>query len=331
MGLKPVSALEDLPEDEQERRDKLHRVVGEEASDIELGTEGRPSIDENDNGLQEEGNVGTVGLEVSAVGQRLAVEALGLACVVKVDVRDGHDEVVDNAAARDEGQQPVEHLCGAAAALQEGEQGEDHGDGEAVDGHTVLGGLAEQGRGATVERQAVQGPGRAVDVGVTGGEDGSEQQSIDQVGETLDLEVLHGHDPRGGSGGATAAGSGDVDVDEGLVVVGKHDAARQGGADKEEAETQVDGLEGALDVQARVLRLGGDHGDVFRADNGERGSGQSTHEAFHATSITLRHVFRECAGLLPVSESIGIMSGVSSDHRDEGEEEEDEDEQDLAA
>ena len=69
---------------------------------------------------------------------------------------DGHDEVVDDAAAGDEGQQPLQHLGGAAAALEEGQHGEEHGEGEAVDGHAVARRLLQDAGGAALEGERVE-------------------------------------------------------------------------------------------------------------------------------------------------------------------------------
>lgn len=331
LGLDPLCALHDLPEDEQEGRHDLHGVVGEEGSHVKGRAERGPAVGEDDDGLQDEGDPGAVGLEVAVVGHGAAVNTLGLARGVVVQEGNGHDDVVYHAAARDEGQQPLEDLGGSAAALEEGQHGEDHGDGEAVDGDAVLGGFPEEGRGAAVACEGVEGPGRAVGVRVTGGEDRREEQGIHQVGEALDFQVFHGHDPGRGGGRTAAAAAAEVDLLEGRVVVGQHDSTCQSSAEEEEAEPHVDGLEGRLEVPAGVLRLGSDHRDVVRADDGEGGSGQSSHEAFHAPSVTGSQIRRKGSGIGKVAEPVGIVGRVASDHGDEREQEQDEDEDHLAA
>lgn len=331
LGADPLCALQDLPEDEQARGHDLHGVVGEEGADVESRAERGPAVGEDDDGLQDEGDPGAVGLEVAVVGHGAAVDILRLARGVVVEEGYRHHDVVDNAAARDEGQQPFQDLGGAATALEEGQHGEDHGDGEAVDGDAVLGSFPEDGRGPAVAGEGVEGPGRAVCVRVSGGEDCREEQGIHQVGQALDLEVLHGHDPGGGGGGSAAAPAAEVDLLEDRVVVGQHDSTCQSSAEEEEAESHVDGLEGRLDVPAGVLRLGSDHRDVVRADNGEGGSGQSSHEAFHTARVTGSQIRRKGSGIGKVPEAVGIVGRVASDHSDECEQEQDEDEYHLSA
>lgn len=329
MGLNEAGALNKLPANEENGSEDLHGVGLEEADDVEW-LNIRVAIEDEDENLDDDGNVGAIRLESSVVGQRSAVEALGLAGSMVEDECDGHGDEVDDTTTSDESSEPGDDLGRVAADGAQREEGEEHDNHEAVDGDTTAVALAEEARSTTIEGKTVERAGGAVGVGVTSREDGSHHQSVDNVGEHGDLESVHGHDiGRGGSAGALAAV--EVDPDESIVVVRKYDADAERTTEEEEAEAPVDRLEGSLDVDTGALGLGSDHGDVFGTDNCEGSAPESAEETLETALVAGASVLGKGTGGLPVAEAVDIVSGVAADHGDEGEEEEHEEQNDLAA
>lgn len=250
-----LGPLKDLPANEEEDSEDLHGVVLEEDLNVELGSESVVSVDENNDELDNEGDIGTIRLEVAVVRSlSLAVDALGDTGAVIIDECDGHNHESDETATSDDADQPAENLGGTVGNLEEGEEGEEHGDTEAVDGNTGLVAVSEESRGASLNGQRVESSGSAVGVCVTGGEDGGEDQEVDEMRETIDAKVSHGDDIWGRSSVASSACT-EVDVDELRVVVGTDDANSESTNDEEDAEPIVHCLEGTLDGKGRALSL----------------------------------------------------------------------------
>lgn len=329
LSLDELGSLEQLPAEVKEGSDDLHGVVGEEVLGVEWRQRG-VSIGVDNDDLQDEGDPGAVGLEVTVVGHLLAVDALHLASAVVKEEGDAHGDVVHDASARDEGEQDAQSLGRAAVELQEGQEREEHGDGKAVDGHAVLSRLAEESRGTSLEGETVERTGGAICVCVAGRVDGREQQRIHNMGENIDTHVLHGNDI-GGSGGSRAVAVTEVHRHELGVLVVQHDTACQGSTNEEQSEAEVDGFEGRLDVPAGVLGLGSNHGDVVGAHNVEGCGGHGAHEALKTSKVTFSAIgSKGIMGILPVGEAISVMLGISADHSHECEGEQDQDEDHLA-
>ena len=146
--------LQQLPAKIQYRRHDQHRVVTKERRDTGR-SETRVPKEQNDEDLTHQPDPGAVGLEVAVVREFLAVDPLGDGGFVEAEVRDAHDDVVDDAAGGDEVDEPGEDLRGAVGELQEGEEGKAHGDEEtpewdAVGGACVRDGVSFSGCGREV-------------------------------------------------------------------------------------------------------------------------------------------------------------------------------------
>lgn len=328
VGLDHARSLDNLPANKEEDSNDLHGVVGEEALDS-WGSEGSVAVEDDDEGLEEKGDVSAPGLESSVVGHLGTVNTLSLAGAVVADEGDGHDEVVDDTTGSDDVDQPGEDLARAVAALEESKEGEQHNNAEAVDGHTLVGALAEEARGTTLEGQGVERSSGGVGVGVTGREDGGEHEEVDNVRQNIDAEVLHRNDIRRGTSTGLSTFA-KVDLLEGGVVGGEDDANSQRSENEEETESVVNGLEGGLDVDARSLGFGRDETDVLGSDNCETRAPQSGKEAFEATFTPFAPVGEEGLGLCKMTESISIPLGVATAHGDEGEAEQNQDEENLS-
>ena len=330
LGLDNLGAVDELPADVGEGRDDLHGVVGEEVLGVE-GCKRSVAVGVADDGVKNEGDPGAVRLEVAEVGHCLAVDALGLAGAVVEEEGDVHGDVVHNASAGDEGKEDSQGFSGAGVELEEGQKREDHGNTETVNGDTVLCGLAEEGRGSSFEGKTVQRSGRAVGVSVAGGENGGEKKSIHKMGQSFDSKVRHGDNPRRSSSSAVTRAIAQMNTNESGITVAKRNTASQSSTDKEETESEVDGLEGSLDIAARMLGLGGNHGDVIGTDDEKGGGSKSSHEALKTAKITLGSECSECVMHVgPVAEAICVTLRITPDHRHKGKHEEDEDEEDFA-
>lgn len=119
VGLEPLSLLEDLPEYEQDRGNANHGVVGEERLEGEVSwLKCRVSIDKNDTDLKDESDPGAVGLEVTAVWESLAIEALDLARLVESKIGTAHDDEVDDTTSSDDVGEPCQDLGRVVRKLQ---------------------------------------------------------------------------------------------------------------------------------------------------------------------------------------------------------------------
>jgi hypothetical protein len=254
-----LGLLEDLPKSEEEDSQDLHGVVLEEDLDVKFGSEGVVSVGEDDNKLDNQGDVGTVGLKVAVVGTLgLSVDALSNTSAVVVDKGDVHDHKSDKTATSDNADQPSKDLGRAIGNLEEGEEREKHGNTEAIYRDTRLIAVSQESRGTAFERKRVESTGSAVGVCVTGGEDGRENQEVDEMRETSNAKVGHGNDIGRGSSIASSTST-KIDVIEGRVIVGTADANRKSTNNEKDAESIVDSLKGILDGKGRALGLGRDH------------------------------------------------------------------------
>lgn len=188
-----LGPVDELPGEEEDGREDDHGVVDEEVLDAPRH-EARVAVAEDDNGHAAQADPAAVGLEVARVGERAAVDALRLAGVEEEEVRGAHDDVVDDAAGRDQVHEPRQDLAGAAGDGQEREEGEEHHDAEAVNRNAVLGALAQDLGRTAFQCQTVQVAGCAVRVSVAGGKDTRQHESIGQMGQAIDAKVLHSND-----------------------------------------------------------------------------------------------------------------------------------------
>ena len=194
MRLQPLCPLEKFPEDEQDRSNADHGVVCEERLEGEFAHEGAVTVHEYNANLEAKREPGTVGLEVTAVRKGLAVETLNLASLVECEVGAAHDDVVDDTSGGDDVDEPGQDLGGVGRQLEEGQERENHDYHEAVDGNTVLGALPQELGGAALDCERVQTASRTVCVCVTGREDTRDQEGVDEMGKSTNVEVLHGND-----------------------------------------------------------------------------------------------------------------------------------------
>ncbi len=189
------------------------------------GKEDRIAVARHDADQKAQGEPSDVRLQVPAVGQTGAVDALGFESSVEAEVVHAHDNVVDHAAGRDQtdepargvrithrttnarrtGDLPGDDLCGAVAKLEEGDQRKDEGDREGVDRHSALGALAEDLRRVSVLSQAVQGASRTIKIRVAGRKDGRAQQGVHDVRQYRHAHVVHRDDVGRSGAGAGAS------------------------------------------------------------------------------------------------------------------------------
>lgn len=308
----PPGLLVQLPEAERNRRDKHHSVVCEQPLNRELARQERGvAVCTKDGDKEAESDDRAVWLEVSCVGESLAVKTLGLASAVEAQVGNTHRDEVDQSTSSDDVDQPAKDLCRTVRQLQERQKGEDHDDEEAVDRNAVLGALAQEPGSTAFNRERVQTASCTVGVGVTGREDTGDQKGVDKVGKSIDSQVAHGNDVRRGGSAALTGGK---NINESGVVVRDDYANTKGSQDEEGTKTEVDGLKCGLDVSTGALSLTRDHGDVLRADNAERGSPESTEEALEAAKITSCVQRAKDTGIAPVAEAVCILLGVATNH-----------------
>jgi len=322
--------VDELPAHEQNGGHDHHGVVREEGLNAPGGEAG-VTVENDDEAHSGETDVGAVRLEPAGVGERVAVDSLGHTRVVEEDIGDTHDNEVDDAAGRDQVDQPRQDLVGAVAELEEGQEREAHHNHEAVDRHAILRALAQEPWCSSLNCQPVQTASRAVGVGVARGEDTCHHQCVRNVREDLDAQVAHRNDIRRRSSGATATSRAENDVDQCGIVVSNDDTNAQRAENEEDAESPVDGLERSLDVYPGPLGFGRNHRNILGTDDSEGGGPQCGEEALKPTQVSCCVVFGHWAGVPPVAESVGILFRVATAHGDEREGEQHKDQNDLSS
>ena len=143
-----------------------------------------------------------------------------------------------------------------------------------------------------------------------------------------DTQIPHCDDVRRGCSRTRSALRAAQDINERLVVVRDHDANAKGAENEEESVSPVDCLERIFDVDARASGFTGNHGDVLGAYHAERCSPESTEKALKSAETAGSDIFGKSAWIAPIAESISVMFGITSHHRDEGEKEQHEDQND---
>ena len=190
VGLDELGLLVQLPAEEQDRVDEHHHVVGEEGIHGEVTRKERGiSVAGNHADEESKRNVRGPWLEAAEVREASAVKTLCVACAVEEDEVDADDDVVNDLGAGDDVGEPGEDLRGAGGSVEEGEEGEERHDAEAVDRDTGLGALAEETGRLAFNGKAVERTCAVVCVGVAGGEDGGNEQGVGEVGKTLNAET----------------------------------------------------------------------------------------------------------------------------------------------
>lgn len=210
-----------------------------------------------------------VWLEPTLVGKGVSVQGLCLASAVEEDISDTHDQVVDDTTGSDEVDEPAQDDVGSTADLQESKAREDHDDGEADKGYTTLGAVAKGLGSTTLDSEAVQTASGTESVGVSGTEDRGNQESADQMRQAADTHVLHGDNVRRGSSGSGSARFTSDDTSQSSISRAEDDTDCHCTSHEEQCESEVDSLEGVLDVNTRASGFGRDHGDVFRTSDTE--------------------------------------------------------------
>lgn len=144
-------------------------------------------------------------------------------------------------------------------------------------------------------------------------------------------ETHHGNDIRRGSSGTGSTFVSRKNAHKSGVVVGDDNTDSQRTANEEDGKSSVHSLERSLNKDAWSLSLTSNHGQVLRSDDGEGRTPETAEESLKSTEGASRSVLSERSRVLPVTEPVGVVLGVSTNHRHECEGEQEEDENDLSA
>ena len=142
--------------------------------------------------------------------------------------------------------------------------------------------------------------GARVEVCVSGGGGGGENDSVDDVREDGDAGVLAGDDPGG------FLGAREVVRGQGLVAGADADADDEGAEDVEEEDAPEDAADGLGDVLAGVGSFTGGDGDHFGAAVGEGGVDEGGPETGEAAGVAGADVLFHRA-FFPVAESAAVV------------------------
>lgn len=116
-------SLEDFPEGEEREVDGDTDVGGDELVAQE-GLEDVEAVKQDDDGEEEEGKIGRVGLEMRPEDQIIPVHPLGFERFVELDVRDGDAGPCEQAGNGGQVLKPLEHLRGTGRATHVGQEGD---------------------------------------------------------------------------------------------------------------------------------------------------------------------------------------------------------------
>lgn len=152
---------------------------------------------------------------------------------------------------------------------------------------------------------------------------------VDDGREDCNSQILHADDIwRGGCRRAT--GLSHYNLGQCRIPGRANNAHGQSATNKEDSKSEINCLEGILDVNARAFGFRSDHGDILGSDHSKASGPQSSQETFKTAKSPSVKVFHKGAWRVPVSKPIHIMLGISTDHGDEGEEKQREDQDHLA-
>lgn len=194
--------MPDLPKHKHNNEEPNRKVTGDEALRVP-GRKYIESVEERDGAAHDHRQDGPVGHQRCNPGEvGVAVDVLGAQGAVPEEEDDDHAGVCEHEAAGGEVDEPVEDLDGGGIGGEVCDAGKE-GDGEdAVDGDAGLGAFEEELGGLAVLCERVEGATGGVDVCVSAGPAGEEDEEVDEVGEAVDVEALDADDPWGGGGAA---------------------------------------------------------------------------------------------------------------------------------
>lgn len=149
-----------------------------------------------------------------------------------------------------------------------------------------------------------------------------DDDGIDYAGDGLDAGGAGGDDERALGGGAAL-------VAEAWVVAGHQHADDEDGEHVKEQNAGKDLLACSRDGAARILSLGGGHGDGLDAGEGKDGTGHNAPEAEELAPVSGGNVFHKGPGVLPVLEPDAFGAWDTAEVDDEAEDDQEYDQQDF--
>lgn len=185
-----LGLLEDLPGNKQNSSISVAEVAGDETLSVPR-LELVETDKEEGSDTEEETDVGSPGVERSDVVQGRLVHALSVASAEPTDEDNNHHGVGGDKTGGGEVDEPEEDGDGGLASDEEGDAADDADSEDAIHGNTSLVTLHEESRGLAIASKTVEGSRRRVEVGVSTRETGSEDEEVDQAGETVDTKVLN--------------------------------------------------------------------------------------------------------------------------------------------
>lgn len=121
-GIDPLGALDNLPEGVENKVDRDADVSGDKVVK-DPGLKDVEAVEENDDGKEDKGGVGGVGLEGRFEDERVAVDTLRLERLVKLDVGDTDADPGEEVGDCGEVLEPLEHERRARRATEKGQEG----------------------------------------------------------------------------------------------------------------------------------------------------------------------------------------------------------------
>lgn len=319
-----LRAVEKLVPDEQHNEQNDTDVACEEVAGAPVN-EGSETVRHKDQNTENQTVPREVGLEGCRVRQVLARDVLRLECLHEADVAKVDERPADETCDSDDVEEPIEDDCAALREVEEPEETECGGEGDGKVRSTKAVRSGEDARSVSFLGQSDDDAAGGVDVRVGGGQDGGEEDGIDDVGEDGDTSETSDNDERRGRGvGAVVlkpvVGVWDVEADE---EDGSHEEC------EDAAESPLDGRRDGLPrVGSLTSSNTNELNTLVTETSGDQHSPESDKFASRATLVD--HVRGESARVAPVLEpdvSLVTDTGVDAD----GEYDESDDSDDLDA
>lgn len=196
MSMEPLGSLDNLPNDKEAEEDWNADVGNNKVfNGPSTGSKDCKSVEDDDDGKEDETKVSGVRLGKSLEWQSAPLNTLSLESTIKSDGGEANCAPCEQIGNGDNIGKPVEHVSTTCGDSHEREKGDGSGDCNAVDWDTTLGAFAEEPWSLTNLCHSEEVSGSGVAKSVSGRRGRRQDDSVDNMWETLDTGTIDGNDP----------------------------------------------------------------------------------------------------------------------------------------
>ena len=283
VGAHKFGLCDDFVADPEHREAPYREVVGDEVANRPITSEeDGPSAEEENDRDSDDGVPGGESPFVHDGGIRQlgSADALASHTLVEADVDEADAPPRHETGGSGEIGEVAEDLAGGRLERHECEQTEERAEPNSDVRQTVASGTSEKLGRLTVDGKTEEGTARGEQVRRGGRPSRCQETGVDDGRQSGDTGLANGND-EGRSEGVTR-----VEL-QARRVGGNKDTDDKGTAEVEDEDANIDTLDGAGQVAARVLGFTGSNGDDLGTDVGEGGLGESGPETEELAEGTL--------------------------------------------